>query len=97
MWGTLEPLRRGKATSEGLNLLAQAYEKDNETQKALDTLRQATALYPGDENNYLDLANICLDHESYPLGREVVEIGLMYKPESFQTAVRTRIDLRVVG
>lgn len=79
---TLEPLRQRGAGSDALNLLAQAYERDHATQKAIDTLRQAISAYPDDENNYLDLANICLDHDSYALGREVVEIGLKRLPAS---------------
>ncbi len=79
---TLEPVRERGARSDALNLLAQAYERDHATQKAIDTLRQAISAYPDDENNYLDLANICLDHDSYALGREVVEIGLKRLPAS---------------
>jgi tetratricopeptide (TPR) repeat protein len=65
-----------------LNLLAQAYEKNHRTQLAIDRLRQAIALFPADENNYLDLAAICIDHNSYPLGIEIVQIGLKNKPQS---------------
>ncbi len=79
---TLEGLRVNKPSSDGLNLLAQAYEKSGETQKAIDTLRAATALDPADENNYLDLANLCLDHNAYPLGIQIVEAGLQHKPDS---------------
>jgi tetratricopeptide (TPR) repeat protein len=79
---TLEPLRESSASSDALNLLAQAYERDHATQKAIDALRQAISAYPDEENNYLDLANICLDHDSYALGREVVEIGLKRLPAS---------------
>ena len=79
---TLEPLRDRNAPSDAFNLLAQAYERNHRTQQAIDTLRQAISKFPNDENNYLDLANICLDHDSYSLGREVVEIGLKYRPAS---------------
>src|SRR5579885_876886 len=79
---TLEPLRARGAASDALNLLAQAYERDHATQKAIDTLREAISAYPDNEDNYLDLANICLDHDSYALGREVVEIGLQRQPQS---------------
>ena len=79
---TLERLLQGSPSSDAFNLLALAYEKTGETQKALDTLREATLKYPADENNYLDLAGICLDHESYALGLEVIEVGLKNRPNS---------------
>jgi tetratricopeptide (TPR) repeat protein len=79
---TLESDRSRKPSSDGLNLLAQVYEKTNQTQLAIDRLREATSLYPTDENNYLDLATICIDHNAFPLGIEVVEVGLKNKPGS---------------
>lgn len=79
--GTLErsepPLSRDQ-----LNLLAQAYEKNHQTQLAIDRLREAITLFPVDENNYLDLATICIDHNAYPLGIEIVQLGLQQKPRS---------------
>ncbi len=79
---TLEEVRSRRASSDTLNLLAQAYDKTQQTQKAIDALRAASLLDPMDENNYLDLANLCLDHGAYPLGIEVVQVGLKYKPQS---------------
>ena len=79
---TLEAAESQGHSSDNLNLLAQAYDKNRQTQLAIDTLRKATVLFPGDENNYLDLATICIDHNAYPLGIEVVQIGLKNKPGS---------------
>ena len=79
---TLEQAESRGHTSDGLNLLAQAYEHNHQTQLAIDRLRQATQLFPADENNYLDLAAICIDHNAYPLGIEIVQIGLQNKPAS---------------
>ncbi len=79
---TLEEAQSRGQSSDSLNLLAQAYDKNRQTQLAIDTLRKATVLYPADENNYLDLATICIDHNAYPLGIEVVQIGLKNKPGS---------------
>jgi tetratricopeptide (TPR) repeat protein len=78
----LEEAESHAHSSDNLNLLAQAYEKNHQTQLAIDRLRQAIVLFPADENNYLDLAAICIDHNSYPLGIEVVQIGLKNKPRS---------------
>jgi tetratricopeptide (TPR) repeat protein len=78
---TLEHPEHAPSRDE-LNLLAQAYEKSNQTQLAIDRLREAITLFPADENNYLDLAAICIDHNAYPLGIEIVQLGLQRKPRS---------------
>ncbi|HVX65470.1 MAG TPA: tetratricopeptide repeat protein [Bryobacteraceae bacterium] len=78
----LEALSANQPSSEALNLLAQSYEKSGQLQKAIDTLRRAISAAPRDENNYLDLANLCMDHGSYSLGIEVVEAGLHVIPRS---------------
>jgi tetratricopeptide (TPR) repeat protein len=79
---TLEEAESHGHSSDSLNLLAQAYDKNHQTQLSIDTLRKATVLFPADENNYLDLATICIDHNAYPLGIEVVQIGMKNKPGS---------------
>jgi predicted Zn-dependent protease len=68
--------------SDALNLLAQAYEKENQPQRAVDTLRKAIAADPGIENNYLDLANLCVDHGLDPQAEKVVDAGLARMPRS---------------
>jgi tetratricopeptide (TPR) repeat protein len=73
---------RGHKTSELDNLLAEAYEGNKQTQAAIDALRQATLLAPEDEDNYLDLAALCMNHDSFDLGMEVVNVGLHYRPQS---------------
>jgi tetratricopeptide (TPR) repeat protein len=45
-------------------------------------LREATIAAPQDEANYLDLANLCIDHGNYSLAVEVVEVGLKNNPSS---------------
>jgi len=78
----LEQAESQRHSQDALNLLAQAYEKNRQTQPAIDRLREAIDLFPKDENNYLDLATICIDHNSYPLGIEIVQLGLKNKPSS---------------
>ena len=79
----LERLRnRGRKTAELDNLLAEAYEDNKQTQEAINLLREATLLAPEDENNYLDLAALCIDHSAYELGIEVANVGLRYRPGS---------------
>ena len=79
---TLEEGKSREHSADDLNLLAQAYEKNHQTQLAIDRLREAIALFPTDENNYLDLATICIDHNAYPLGIEIVQLGLETLPGS---------------
>jgi tetratricopeptide (TPR) repeat protein len=79
---TLEEAESPGHSLDNLNLLAQAYEKNHQTQLAIDRLREAITLFPDDENSYLDLATICIDHNSYPLGIEIVQLGLKNKPGS---------------
>jgi tetratricopeptide (TPR) repeat protein len=79
-------------TLDQLTLLAQSYEMNHQTQLAIDTLREAITLFPADENSYLDLANVCIDHNAYPLGIEIVELGLKNRPRS----ERLRFELGVL-
>jgi tetratricopeptide (TPR) repeat protein len=79
---TLQEAESQGRSRDELNLLALAYEKNHQTQLAIDRLREAIALFPSDENNYLDLARICIDHNAYPLGIEIVQLGLKSKPGS---------------
>jgi len=73
---------RGHKTSELDNLLAEAYEGNKQTQEAVDTLREATLLAPEDEDTYLDLAALCMNHDSLDLGMEILNVGLRYHPQS---------------
>jgi tetratricopeptide (TPR) repeat protein len=73
---------RGHETTELDNLLAEAYEGDNQTQHAVDALRRAIALAPDDEDNYLDFASLCMNHRSYDAGLKVIQAGLQVHPKS---------------
>lgn len=80
---TLQSLANGgRETAETDNLLAEAYEKNNQIQEAIDALRQATLLAPEDEDNYFDLASLCINHDAYDLGLEIIEVGLRHRPNS---------------
>ena len=91
----------GHKTAELDNLLAEAFEGNQQTQDAINTLREATLLAPQDENSYVDLAALCTSYDAYALGLEVIEVGLHYHPQSdrliFQrgviNAMRNQFDL----
>lgn len=92
---------RGHKTAELDNLLAEAFEGNQQTQDAINALREATQLDPKDENNYVDLATLCTNYDAYDLGLQIIEIGLRYHPRSdrliFQKgvieAMENRFDL----
>lgn len=73
---------RGHNTSEVKNLMGEAYEGNKQTQEAIQALREATLLAPEDENNYLDLAALCMNHDAYDVGTDVINVGLHYHPQS---------------
>jgi tetratricopeptide (TPR) repeat protein len=73
---------RGHKTAELDNLLGEAYEGNQQINEAIGALREATALAPEEEDNYLDLAVLCIDHDAYDLGLEILNVGLHYRPQS---------------
>jgi tetratricopeptide (TPR) repeat protein len=68
--------------AELYSLVAQAYLKTERIKEAYDALREATRLEPTVVEHYVDLAMICVDHQNFDLGLEIVAIGLKYRPES---------------
>jgi len=75
-------IQSGHDTDEVENALAQAYEGSNDTPKAVAALRRAIELAPKNEENYLDFANLCIDHRDLDNGLRVVEVGLNELPTS---------------
>jgi tetratricopeptide (TPR) repeat protein len=75
-------IARGRETSELNNVLAEAYEGNNQIQHAVDALRRAIALDPADEENYLDFASLCMDQRSLQAGMRVIQVALESHPKS---------------
>ncbi len=94
-----EMFAAGTKAAELYNLVSRAYLKKDRIKDAYDALRSATRIEPAAEENYVDLASICLDHQNYDLALEIVDVGLRYRPASsmlhLQRAVvlATRADL----
>jgi tetratricopeptide (TPR) repeat protein len=80
--GGRELVSKGHDTAEVENLLAESYENASEFQLAFDAYRKAINLEPQDEENYLDLASLCLSRRSFQTGIEVVNVGLASHPSS---------------
>lgn len=80
---TLEPLAsRNPPGRDVLALLADAYAANQQLEQAVATLRRATTVYPRDEQFYVALGALCLERDSFELGREIIEIGLQNVPGS---------------
>jgi tetratricopeptide (TPR) repeat protein len=72
----------GHETSELNNVLAEAFEGNNEIQHAVNALRRAIALDPADEDNYLDFASLCMNQRSLQAGMTVIQVALESHPKS---------------
>jgi tetratricopeptide (TPR) repeat protein len=79
-----ELIAEGRAPAELWNLAARAYLTAGRVQEAYDALRQATRLEPKAAENYIDLASICVEHDNFDLGLEIVDIGLRQLPDSWK-------------
>lgn len=84
---TLAPVLEGaRPNADSLSLLASAYQAQKQIPKAVKVLHQAIAIHPREERLYLDLAALCLDHNSLDLGIEVAGAGLKNIPDSSRLA-----------
>jgi tetratricopeptide (TPR) repeat protein len=92
-----ELFRANQRTGELYNLVSRAYIGANRIQDAYDALRTAARLEPSEEQHYLDLSLLCLDHENFDLGMEIVDVGLKYKPESGRLHVYRGVLLVMKG
>jgi len=82
---TLAPLvESGNADSQSLELAANAYEDARDTEKAVNSLRQAILLDPKNESLYLDFAYLSAAHQSFQVGINVVSDGINQQPAAAQ-------------
>lgn len=73
----LENLKTTNHNSAELEiLLADALERAGRTDRAVTELKEATILEPKNQDAYLDLADICVNHNSPELGMEIINVGL---------------------
>ncbi len=78
----LETLRALPPDGAARNLTAAIYVAQDRFADAVAAYRQAIALAPQEERNYIDLASLCLDHQSFAVAADVVNAGLAANPES---------------
>jgi tetratricopeptide (TPR) repeat protein len=65
-----------------LDLAAEAYENTGDTPHALQYLRQAIILAPDNPRLYVDFATLSLNHSSYQVGIDMINVGLSKIPDS---------------
>ncbi len=81
---TLQPLLENAPSPEVLELAANAYEDAGETDKAIERLRQAILRDPKNVGPYLEFAYISSEHQSFQVGINVLNDGIMQQPDSAQ-------------
>jgi len=80
---TLKPLLLKRPNdADSLAVIAQAYEGIKDTPNAVTYLRQAIVSNPDVPQYYLDFADMCLVHQSYRVGIDMLNAGLKRLPDS---------------
>src|SRR6185503_12337038 len=90
-------ITEGKAPAELYNLASRALVRLGRIDEAYDALRQATRLEPKAPENYVDLATICVEHDNFDLGLEIVDIGLRELPQSWVLRLQRGVLLAMKG
>jgi tetratricopeptide (TPR) repeat protein len=79
----LAPLTAGDHPDpDALRLASDAYEATGDTPKAVALLRQAIVLNPNEPGYYVAFTALCLNHESFKVGVDMLDIGIRHVPES---------------
>lgn len=80
---TLQPLLTGdQKDPDILSLASQAYEKTKDTPRAVALLRQAIVLSPTTPDYYAAFASLCLQHDSFQVGVDMMNVGLKNIPDN---------------
>jgi tetratricopeptide (TPR) repeat protein len=87
----------GYKTAELYNLVAEAYLKSNRVQEAYDAMRAGTEIDPKSEDNYVDLASICLEHQEYQLATDILNVGINYVPNSYRLHIQRGVSYVMRG
>jgi tetratricopeptide (TPR) repeat protein len=65
-----------------MSLLGAIFAAQDRTADAIVAYRRAIELEPHKVENYIDLASLCLDHQSFDVATDVVNAGIANNPES---------------
>ena len=92
-----ELIAQGTKPAELYNLVSRAYANAGRIKEAYDALREAARLEPAVAEHYIDLAMLCLEHENYDLGLEIVDVGLKHRPDSSLLYLQRGVVLAMKG
>lgn len=80
---TLSPLLKAKTQDpEVLSLASEINEARGDTLQAVELLRQAIVLSPTTPDYYVIFASLCLDHDSFQTGIQLMDVGLRNIPDN---------------
>ena len=79
---TLDPLLGASPDALSLQLASAAYEDLHNTDKAVDSIRQAILLDPQNVNLYVNFAELSSTHQSFQVGIDVVNDGINLQPKA---------------
>ena len=80
---TLQPmLTAPQPDPDTLDLASSAYEDSGDTPNAVTLLRQAIVLEPKRVRYYVDFATISLNHQSFQVGVDMINVGLQASPSA---------------
>ena len=77
---TLAPLLAGTPDVDTLLLAADVFEQNGDTPRSAALLRQAIVADPTRSNSYIRFAELCMAHESYQAGVDMVTAGISRQP-----------------
>jgi tetratricopeptide (TPR) repeat protein len=80
---TLRPIS-GTPNASVLSLIGVAEEKSGHTEEAYSAFRQAIALFPTDDESYLDIATLAAVHMNYDLAMQSASIGIEKLPDDYK-------------
>ena len=78
----LDALRGAPPDAATRNLAGAIYVAQNRFADAVAAYREAIALAPREPRHYIDLASLCLDHQSFDVAADVVNAGLAANPDA---------------
>jgi len=76
----LEPILADQKDPDILSLASDVYEARGETPKAVSLMREAIVLNPSNPAYYVSFAALCLNHDAFQVGIDMVDVGLRRMP-----------------
>jgi tetratricopeptide (TPR) repeat protein len=75
--------KKGKdLNAESLNLLGAAYSDNGQIEESIASYREGLKRYPHFVQNYMDLASLGVQHQSFDMALNVLDLGIYNEPKS---------------